>query len=212
MKLFRVTTLQLVFAVSLLLGSGQSGRATTIDFETGAPSLFSNTTPLTNFYSSLGVTFSGVDGSGGSILSQSSGFGILARSGVDFLAFNTLLLPSSTGSTEKVSFNSPISNFSLFVGGRDAGGYTATAFNSSNVQIGSVAINVAAGVYGQLSLALSGISYVEFSGSSSAFVADDLSFSAAAVPGPTVGAGTSSFALAALFLGWLVRGRGQQMV
>lgn len=36
--------------------------------------------------------------------------------------------------------------------------------------------------------------------------------SAAAVPGPTVGAGASSFALAALFLGWLVRRRGHQMV
>jgi len=33
-----------------------------------------------------------------------------------------------------------------------------------------------------------------------------------AVPGPTVGAGASSFALAALFLGWLVRRRGHQTV
>jgi hypothetical protein len=32
----------------------------------------------------------------------------------------------------------------------------------------------------------------------------------AAVPGPTVGAGASSFALAAIFLGWLVRRRGNQ--
>lgn len=32
------------------------------------------------------------------------------------------------------------------------------------------------------------------------------------VPGPTVGAGASSFALAALFLGWLVRRRGHQLV
>ena len=34
----------------------------------------------------------------------------------------------------------------------------------------------------------------------------------ATVPGPTVGAGASSFALAALFLGWLVRRRRHQMV
>jgi hypothetical protein len=32
-----------------------------------------------------------------------------------------------------------------------------------------------------------------------------------AVPGPTVGAGASSFALTALFLGWLVRRRGHQV-
>jgi hypothetical protein len=31
------------------------------------------------------------------------------------------------------------------------------------------------------------------------------------VPGPTVGAGASSFAIAALFLGWLVRRRGSQI-
>jgi hypothetical protein len=34
----------------------------------------------------------------------------------------------------------------------------------------------------------------------------------ATVPGPTVGAGASSFVLAALFLGWLARRRGDQMV
>ena len=33
----------------------------------------------------------------------------------------------------------------------------------------------------------------------------------AAVPGPTVGAGASSFALAAIFLGWIMRRRGQQL-
>ena len=32
------------------------------------------------------------------------------------------------------------------------------------------------------------------------------------VPGPTVGTGASSFAFGALFLGWLVRRRGNQMV
>ena len=37
-------------------------------------------------------------------------------------------------------------------------------------------------------------------------------FSPAAVPGPTVGAGASSFALAALLLCWLVRRRSHQMV
>jgi len=36
--------------------------------------------------------------------------------------------------------------------------------------------------------------------------------SVSTVPGPTVGAGASSFALAALFLGWLVRRRGHQPV
>jgi len=39
-----------------------------------------------------------------------------------------------------------------------------------------------------------------------------LTTASAPVPGPTVGAGASSFALAALVLGWLVRRRAQQMV
>lgn len=39
-----------------------------------------------------------------------------------------------------------------------------------------------------------------------------ISASADAVPGPTVGGGASSFALAALFLGWFVRRRGHQRV
>jgi hypothetical protein len=41
---------------------------------------------------------------------------------------------------------------------------------------------------------------------------DNIMLTTAAVPGPTVGAGASSFALAALFLGWLVRRRGHVAV
>ena len=40
-------------------------------------------------------------------------------------------------------------------------------------------------------------------------ILDNVSVSSVAVPGPTVGAGTSSFALAALFFGWLIRRRRQ---
>jgi hypothetical protein len=39
-----------------------------------------------------------------------------------------------------------------------------------------------------------------------------ITITAAAVPGPTVGAGASSFALAALFLGWFMRRRTHQQV
>jgi hypothetical protein len=49
-----------------------------------------------------------------------------------------------------------------------------------------------------------------FGGDSLTLVNSSVSISAAAVPGPTVGAGGSSFALAALFLGWLMRRRGTQ--
>jgi uncharacterized protein (TIGR03382 family) len=44
-------------------------------------------------------------------------------------------------------------------------------------------------------------------------ILDNVSVSSvAAVPGPTVGAGTSSFALATLLLGWLVRRRRRQLL
>ena len=178
MRFLRALGLRLTIGLVLVFASGHGSFATTINFETGAPCCFGDTTPLTTLYSSLGVTFSGVNGTGGSILDESGGFGILAKSGRDFLAFN------GSGS-EKVSFISPTSNFEVFVGDGSGGTYTATAFNSSNVQIGSTTISLAGGVYGDLSLALSGISYVVFGGPG-VFVADDLSFTAvAAVPEPS---------------------------
>jgi Ca2+-binding RTX toxin-like protein len=54
-----------------------------------APCGFSDTKPLRGKYSALGVLFRGPStGSGGAILNQCGGFGIDARSGSNFLAFN----------------------------------------------------------------------------------------------------------------------------
>ena len=55
------------------------------------------------------------------------------------------------------------------------------------------------------------VSTLDSAGNGSAVVAIDMTVTPAAVPGPIVGAGGSSFALAALFLGWFVRRRGQQL-
>ena len=56
--------------------------------ETEAPNLFLEPTPLSNEFSSLGVTFEGPTKlSGGAILNDSS-FSVSARSGANFLAFN----------------------------------------------------------------------------------------------------------------------------
>ena len=89
--------------------------ATTINFDgTGAPSLFVQTSPLTNTYSGLGVNFNGVDGVGGSILNQSGNFGFNALSGTDFLAFNTAV---GTGNIQRISFDSAVSNVSIWAAG-----------------------------------------------------------------------------------------------
>ncbi len=170
-------------ALALLAFGPSKSFATTIDFETGAPPDFAQTTPLTALYSGLGVTFSGIGGNPGSILDQAGNFGINARSGVDFLAFNT---SCCSGTGDQISFTNPTSNFSLYVGDGSAGSYTATAYDSSNAIIGATTISVDGGVYGNLSLGQSGISYVKVTGTPSAWVADDLSFNGvSAVPEPS---------------------------
>ena len=92
-------------AAGLLLAAAPAA-ATTIDFETGAPCLFNQTSPLGNEYAGQGVTFSGVGAArGGSILDQCSNFGIDAHSGVDFLAFAGAL----GGPSEDISFSDAVS-------------------------------------------------------------------------------------------------------
>jgi hypothetical protein len=167
----RVLTPALAFAC--LTCAAPSSFATTIDFETGAPCCFVDTTPLTTLYSGLGVTFSGIGGPPGSILDQSGGFGINARSGVDFLAFNTEF---GTGTGDQISFSSPTSNFVLYVGDGTSASYTATAYNTLSQQIGTTTVTPAGGVYGELSLGFSDIAYVNVTSANGVWVADDLSF------------------------------------
>jgi hypothetical protein len=160
------------FAASIAAATTQAS-ATTIDFETGAPSLFIQTTALTTYYSGLGVTFSGVNGYGGSILNQAGNFGINARSGVDFLAFNTGV---GSGNIEQVTFASPVSNFQIYVGVGGSQSYFAESYTSGGSLIQSTSVTPADGVYGELSLSGGSIGYVQFGTNGSVFVADDLSF------------------------------------
>jgi hypothetical protein len=175
-----------ILAISAVCAAGLAwfgvAQATTIDFETGAPPVFIDTTPLTTAYSVDGVIFSGVDGSGGSILDVSSSFGINAQSGRDFLAFNTF---AGTGSIEKVSFSTPQSSFSIYVGDINPEVYTAIAFGRHGNVVGTATVSPAGGAYGELSIVAPGIRSVEFAGGTF-FVADDMSFSGAAVPEPSL--------------------------
>jgi len=151
-----------------------SANATTIDFETGAPTTFEATTPLTTLYSPLGVTFSGIGGTPGSILDQGGNFGINAHSGNDFLAFN-----SDVGSFgDELSFVGPMNGFQLFVGSGQVANFIGEAFDSDhNLIASSSANNVAAGAYQQLVfLFTSNISFVDITSTAPSWVADDLSF------------------------------------
>jgi hypothetical protein len=171
-----------VLIVAAAIGGAAPTQAATIDFETGAPDLFVDTTPLTTHYSGIGVTFAGLDGVGGSILDQAGAFGINARSGVDFLAFNTEV---GTGLVEQIFFAAPVSGFRIYVGSAGAATYTASAFNAADELIATTSVAGAAATYSALNLNVGGISRVIFEAQGqSYYVADDLSFSAGGVPEP----------------------------
>ena len=172
-------TIILRAALAFALTTGAvATNATTIDFESAAPCLFADTTALTTAYSGLGVTFAGTGGgNGGSILNQCGNFGIDARSGTDFLAFNT---SSLTGNVGALIFSQAQSSVSFY---GYIGTISARAFDAANTQIASVTVKTGEG-WTLLSLVASGIRRVEFGGPN-VFIVDDLSFASGnAVPEP----------------------------
>ena len=165
-------------SISALAPSNLS--AATIDFDDApAPCLFGDQVPLTDQYQSLGITFSG----GGEVLNQCAGFGITARSGLNFLAFN-----ASQGSTVELAFfSNPQTTFSLYNGASSANLVTLTAFNSLGTPVGVATTTNLPGQYSQLSFAsATPFSLVRLDNSASLFVYDDLGFGGAdsAVPEP----------------------------
>ncbi|MEO9468872.1 PEPxxWA-CTERM sorting domain-containing protein [Parasphingorhabdus sp.] len=155
-------------------------QAVVIDFEgTGASCCF-GAAPLTDLYSGLGVTFDGVGGDPGTILNQTGNFGVDARSGTDFLAYN-----DGVGTNDgRLIFSSAVSDFSIYAGGgRGDGVFSADFFDSANNLLGSQTVNVTLGNYGLLSYA-GPVSFVNISSDQAFWVLDDLSFNAAAVPEP----------------------------
>ncbi len=185
MKIAKLVAFLAVFTVPSAFGD-------VIDFETGAPCCFVDTTPLTTLYSGLGVTFGG--NPGGSILDQSGIFGINAHSGSDFLGFSTEAFPPAfaTGNSESISFAAPISDVGLWAGGAiDGTSYTLQAFDSAKSLIASVSVDLAEGVWDQLVINGDGISSLELTFSNNPYgagVVDDLSWSGnatAATPEPS---------------------------
>ena len=175
-----------IYALSLLSIGGIASPAaaqTTIDFETGAPNLFGQTTPLTTLYSSVGITFSGVNGNGGSILNDAYFSQIGARSGTDFLAFNVGV---GSGRIERATFTYGASAFAVFLTGNiGVPGFFASAYDSGGILLGTTTVAASPGLYSEVSLAFADIAYVEFGATGgTVFAADDLSFTANAVPEP----------------------------
>jgi len=156
-------------------------QAATIDFEVGAPCLYSDTSPLTSIG---GVSFAGVNGNGGSILNQCGNFGVNARSGTDFYAFNTGV---GTGTIVDITFGGTIGSFSIWASSGFAfpETFTATAFSGAT-ELGSVIFTSSGNSYAELALNFASFDRVRlsFAGNSSA-VFDDLTYApTSAVPEP----------------------------
>ena len=171
-------------AVAAVLASPAA--AATINFdEAWAPTAFNNQVTLGAEYSGQGVVFSGLGGAGGEVLDQNSTFGLNARSGRNFLAFNTAV----TAGGEQLDFTSAINVFELFVGSGSGASFWANAYDSLGGLVSSTNISLSQGDWGALSLSGAGITRVQFGSNARAWVADDLSFTAglsSAVPEPAV--------------------------
>lgn len=192
-----------------------------IDFDTdaignlgnslNAPSAFSQTTALTDLYAPYGVVFgqpgnlSGGAILGGSIQEQLDNFGISARSGSNFLAFNRSANLSNGGvptDPQIISFPGLINAFSIFAsGGFESATFQLQAFNANNVLLGTTTITTAPGEWGELSFNSSSrvdnISQIILTqtDSNNSFVYDDLVLLAgvSVIPEPTAALGLLGF-------------------
>lgn len=180
MKRFIITCL--FVAISLITNNAS---ATTISFDDlSAPAMFSGTDPLTDEYASLGVIFSGpVNGYGGAVLALAGNFGVNPHSGSNFLAFNR---EGYAVDPETLTFTSLVNSVSIFAaGGRAEDTFIMRAFDSSRNLLATDTVLTQG--WDLLSVfSATGIKYVDLiQQGDNAFVYDDLSFSAAAVPEPS---------------------------
>jgi hypothetical protein len=187
---------------------------TTITFDDeAAPCFFAEATAVTTHYAALGVTFSASPPEhGGLILDACSDFGVPARSGINFLAYNAY---GGFGGPQDVLFARPVSVVSLWAsGGYAVGTFTLEAFDVSGQLLGTRTVSSPVGAYEFLEIVSSQIARVHLVGNTPdagapVFVVDDLSFTApaSAVPEP------ATLALlvggASMWVIWRRRPRGQ---
>ena len=163
--------------------------ATTIDtstrhfitFDTGtSPCAFDSTAadPLRGQYSGLGVRFRGPTAStGGAILNQCANFGIRARTGQEFLAFNDVTYARPP---ESMLFDRLQRSVQLYVANGSPGGqstYTLVGWRSGNV-VARTSITTDLAGWVLLRVAASGMDRVTLRAATpdGAFVVDDLQY------------------------------------
>lgn len=180
MKRFIITCL--FVAISLITNNAS---ATTITFDDLiAPAMFSGTVPLTDQYASSGVIFSGpTNGAGGAVLALAGNFGVTPHSGSNFLAFNR---EGYAVDPETLTFTSLVNSVSIYAaGGQVEDTFIMRAFDSSRNLLATDTVFTQG--WDLLSVfSTTGIKYVDLiQRGDNAFVYDDLSFAAAAVPEPS---------------------------
>ena len=153
-----------------------------IDFDgTAAPAVFASTTPLSDRYISLGLTFAGATGVGGEILNQAAEMGFMAHSGTDFLAFNT---EAGLGQDERIEFAGALSSVSVYLASLPSGTFTLTAFDGIGNLLGATSL-ASSRDWQAMTLSYEGIRSVVVASTTSSWALDDLSFAASAeVPEP----------------------------
>ena len=177
---------------ALLLMTPTLREQTTITFDDApAPCFFGEALAPSTRYAPLGVTFTSVGDAGGLILDTCSDFGVPARSGNNFLAFNAY---GGFGGPEDVLFATPASAVSLYVsGGYAAGTFLLEGFDASGRLLGSQSVSTTVGAYEPITLAQPNMARVRLTGDTPdtgapVFVVDDLTFTATAttaVPEPS---------------------------
>lgn len=169
---YLLTALLFVFAA----GNAKAGLITFEEF--GAqPGLFDLQESLDTEYSSIGVNFSG----GWEILDEQGGFGVSARSGEHFAAYNI-----GVGITDTItmSFDNIINQASGFLGDGTQSNWVVTAWLNGN-QASILNLTNTAGNYVEFDFNGLMFDRVTIQGSGRHAVIDDISFGVTQVPEPS---------------------------
>ena len=178
-----------------------------IDFERSAPCVFLQAEPLGNEYTPAGPAFhTSIPAAGGAVIGQCGNFGVNARSGTDFLAFNneaTLINGNTPAGPEAIRFSVPVANISLYVGGTQTGpSYSMDIYDFNTVLIGTVSGTPQIGQWIPLTYNASNIGLALLSYTTNLAVVDDLSWDnpVTAIDNPVPEPATMAWTAAALAL------------
>ena len=151
-----------------------SGAQLVVNFDTGtAPCSFSETAPLREEFAFAGIHFRGPTADqGGAILNECGRFGVGARSGRQFLAFNKF--ESYAKTPERIIFDDLQTRVSLYMASQERSKYRLVGKRDGLVVSQAVVVGTS-GRYTKLSVRSDeGIDRVKFTAQADTFVVDDL--------------------------------------